>query len=56
LIVRPKNQPNYHLTLTVTGLSAANADALMGLALTINGATLSQSLPFHVRSTSYAYP
>ena len=56
VVNKPHKQPTYSLTITATGLSGANADTPMSLSVNINGATLSQSLPFRLRGKGYMFP
>lgn len=55
-IGRSKGQPAYELAITGTGISLANADSLMNVALTINGATLSQSAACQLQQSSFVFP
>ena len=56
VVTRPTQQHTYNLTVTATGLSPLNADTLMGLSVSVNGATLSQSLSFRRRTSGYMFP
>ncbi len=55
-IERSKGQPTYDLAVTGSGISLANADSLMSVALTINSATLSQSAACQLQQSSFVFP
>lgn len=55
-IVHPKGQPIYNLLLSATAVNLANVDPVMNLAVTINGATLSESTTFRITKTAFVSP
>jgi len=56
LISRAKRQPNYTLSISGSGVNLADADVLMSLNVSINGAVLSQSLAARTHQNAFLFP
>lgn len=55
-ITRPRNQPNYNLLISGSVVDLSAVDAITNLAVTINGATLSQSITLRPMRSALVSP